>query len=166
MFATDAPSRIWEDLPFMSIPAAICFGAAFLLLGVARRAGFTALWLLLFGLWAWQAFFARHDHGPRVQIEFLSWSLFAGPLYAMVLIGFPSAAASPRRALGTWGVVAAWVGLATLALRYELFPVWYDLPLKPIWPFLKIAWLLLPPVLSASAIWRVHRGARSSVAAA
>jgi hypothetical protein len=114
---TASLERVLDILPFYSIPAAICFAIAFLLLAVARRAGFTALWLIGAGLWGWAVIQELDPFGVRAA--FLAWSVFAAPLYAMCTLGFPRQS-QDRARWRRWmsaAVGPAWVALVVIALR-------------------------------------------------
>lgn len=156
----DSPRRVLDTLPLFSIPAGICFAVAFLLLAVARRAGFTALWVVVFSFWAWAT---TQDASPfAASSEFVAWSLFAAPLYAMCALGFRHE--TPRAAgwrqwmsIALWPV---WTGLVVMALRQvQLVDSYYPLH----WPYmgwlgrsLLTAWLVTPPAVTLAGIHRVY----------
>lgn len=168
LISTDETRAILADLPVVSIPASICFAIAFLILGVARRAGFTTLWLLIFGLWAWQLLMVYRGYVGRPQVEFVMWSILAAPLYAMVSIGFPPATpARPTRwrRLRNWSLVATWAALTALAVSFEPYSPFARHP-WPLWMVLQLAWLAIPPALTLDAIFRVYKGVLAEPAVA
>lgn len=142
-------------LPYLSIPAAICFAVAFLVLGVARRTGFVILWLLVFGIWLWQAL-GGTSHNWRfshINLDFIAWSILAAPLYTMVAIGFPPT--GTRRAWISWAVAAAWAALAVAADRIGS-PFFFYGPPSALTILLRILWLAAPTVLTLTAIYRIR----------
>lgn len=162
---TGSLERVLDILPFYSIPAAICFAIAFLLLAVARRAGFTALWLIGAGLWNWTVIQEMDLFGVRAG--FLAWSVFAAPLYAMCTLGFPRQSPKPAR-WRQWISIAAgpaWAALVAIALQQ--LRLLDDLSygrgqyLGRFWPWLFFAWLVVPPAITILGILRVHSRAPS-----
>lgn len=142
-------------LPYLSIPAAICFAVAFLVLGVARRTGFVILSLLLFGIWLWQALgVTSHDwRFAHINLDFIAWSILAAPLYTMVAIGFPPT--SIRRPWISWAVAAAWATLAVAADRIGT-PFFFYGPPFALMTLLRVLWLAAPTVLTLTAIYRIR----------
>lgn len=153
------PIRFLADLATLSIPAVICFAGAFLLLAVARRAGLTALWLLILALWTWLILLVRgFDDGPTVGKSFVMWSTLAAPLYAMVAIGFPALNSPPRRRLATWSIGGAWAALAVMGVKIDFQPEW-SRTIWPLWTFLQLLWVAAPPALTVRALLRVYKRA-------
>jgi len=160
----DPPIGVLRTLPFLGIPALVCFAIAFLLLAVARRAGFTALWVVILGLWV--ASVAPAYRLFRVPAEFTSWSVFAAPLYAMVVFGFPRRlAAGPARwrLWASMAVAPAWIALFFVAAFpfYRFAPTLEYMPLAQrvphwLWRPLLLAWLAFPPALTLAGILRVY----------
>jgi len=98
-----------DELLALWIPLSFVFMIAFLLLAVARRAGFTALWLVALGIWVW---LLSDSSVPSVGLQFIGWTILAFPLYLLGVVGAPSAQPGARRisgaiVLGWWGFVAA-----------------------------------------------------------
>jgi len=157
--SADSPRRVLQMLPLFSIPAALCFAVAFLLLAVARRAGFTALWAVVFGLWVLAA---SQDFNPfAANTSFVSWSFFAAPLYAMCAVGFPSSSQPPRwrqwMSVALWPAWAALVALAFAQLRllneYEFLRGQY---IGSLGRSLQLALWVTPPAITLVGILRVH----------
>jgi hypothetical protein len=163
MISTDRPSAILADLRVLGFPAAICFAASFLLLGVARRAGFLALWVLISGfLWAWPTFLFRGHLGPPTAEAFVLWSIFAAPLYAMVSIGFSSTtaptASSRSRSWVSFAIAVVWLSLASWGVRYGKLYEWLPRP-GPWLRLFSIPWLVVPPALTFRSILHLTRRA-------
>lgn len=160
LISTDSP-RPFEMLPLFSIPAAACFGLAFVLLAAARRAGFIVLWLVVFGSWVSAA---SQDFGPfSAGGEFLTWSVLAAPLYAMCTIGFRRRSSRRPRWRGWMLVVLrlAWPTLAVLAIPYFAMRGHYAVHGQYLaWPsrWLLVGWLATPPAITLAGILRVYGG--------
>src|SRR5688572_21167641 len=107
------PLPLASELPYFALPLVV----AFLVLAVARRAGFALLWLLLVGLWVRVAML---DGPPGLALPtlFLSWSALAAPLFAIGALGVPSQPNRPasQRVPRPLVVSFAWALLAVLAL--------------------------------------------------
>ena len=159
---TSTPGEVLKTLPILSIPTAICFAGAFLLLAVARRAGFTALWLVVFGFWIWSAY--PYFSLFRANREFISWSLLAAPLYAMVVLGFhhqPSRTAGWRRWI-TVAISVAWAVLGAIAIEFDNLSIQYFVrqapPMLLFWRTVAFAWVIAPPAVTVTAILRLYDG--------
>jgi hypothetical protein len=168
---SDSPARVLKMLPFYGIPGAICFAGAFLLLAVARRAGFTALWLTILGLWTTALV---QDFEPyAVRGGFAFFTLLAAPLYAMCALGFPHPSATRarwRQLLSITGGLA-WAALFVVALRQLHFLDAFERRqyVAPwLWSSLQYACLVIPPAVTLAGILRVYSRtpAHSSDAAA
>lgn len=144
-----------DALPWLGIPGAICFAGAFVLLAVARRAGFIALWLILLGLWA-TPIILRGDIFTEWDSAFLFWTILAAPLYAMVMLGFRSAVSARSRARGIlpWVLGAVWLGLVIVNLRFQFRPVFESYSM---WKLYGLVSLFLPITVTAAGIRRVWR---------
>lgn len=151
LFAIDGGATM-RALAELAIPAGACFGAAFLLLATARRAGFTVLWALGLGLWAWMSF-GHQPHGPRPGIAFFLWSVFALPLAAMTWVGFGDDEAAPARQGARLSVLVAllWAGLLTASVFIE----------SGYGRALALCWQVAPLLVTAAAAVRIHRRQRS-----
>ena len=79
----------FRELARLAAPAGILFAVAFLLLAIARRAGFVALWLLLAGLWT--LVLVVRELPIDVMIGFVGWTVLAFPLHVLGALGVPSA---------------------------------------------------------------------------
>ncbi len=115
----DGPRELLSALGELLLPGLGLFALAFVLLAVARRAGFVALWLLLVGFWMWITIGNSH---LIVEGGFLAWTALAIPLFLLAALGTMRPVAIPigrRRVSLTPIVVVAWVTLALLALAYE-----------------------------------------------
>jgi hypothetical protein len=72
----------WDILVEMGAWLSIPFGGAFLLLALARRWGFVALWALLGAFWVFLAFVSGSWQSPNAFPQlFVPWSIFALPLW-------------------------------------------------------------------------------------
>ena len=155
--------EVLQNLQFLAIPMAFCFGAAFLLLAVGRRLGFTALWLAVFGLWAWSISSFRPFVAPGSS--FVLWSLLAAPLYLIVRTGFASTVDQPawRRAAVVGWVV--WAGLAVAApYAANVWPadVGQLLPVRRLLRLLTALWYMAPVAVTAISLNHLHRRPRSA----
>lgn len=136
----------WTGLGELAWPAAICFIVAVVVLATARRAGFTAMWVLLFGLWLW-LIISRHPHGPA----FVVWSILAAPLYVMCATGFRPL---PMPRWVPWLVLLAWAGLATIGFANGLGQV---IRFEPIRSVVTVAWMIMPFIISTLMVLRIER---------
>jgi hypothetical protein len=149
------PESLIDILPFLGIPGATCFAAAFILLAFARRAGFIALWLTLLGLWLFPLFSPAEEYYLWSGVGLVFWSMFAAPLFAMVAVGFPTSGASSRsRRSALWILGVAWLALVILNLRIDAPPPFVSFG---IWRGSAPLSLIIPPVISAIAIRRIWR---------
>ena len=159
---SDPPPRVFDTLLLLSLPVGICFAIAFLLLAVARRAGFTALWLIVAGFWTWGVL--QEFELFAIRGGFIFFTLFAAPLYAMCVLGFRREAATPVRwrqvlSVAIWPAWAALVGVALephgghhalhVFEHRQYFGGW-------IWTLLRYAWLVTPPAITAAGLLRVY----------
>ena len=144
---------------------AIPFGIAFLLLAIARRAGFIALWAILFVYWG---FLVRDSLGIPYAIPpvFTLWSIFALPLWIIGHVGVrdPSSRnlAIGRLALSPAAIVLACWLLLLAGSRFFFGPFNTDtLIVGPThWSNLAL-WTLWAPApfwISAFAVRHVWRG--------
>jgi hypothetical protein len=69
----------------VALPFSVLFGFAFVILAVARRAGFGILWRLLLALWTWMMI--REGPSPWIPRLFLGWSSLALPLFTIGALG-------------------------------------------------------------------------------
>jgi hypothetical protein len=115
-----------------ALPSAFVFGVAFVLLAVARRAGFVALWVVLAGLWILILHGVVAAYPSDIISAFVGWSALAIPLAVLGGLGVPP---TLRIQIGRWGgsavSVAAvlWAALLTPALMVFVSPA---LPLHPL----------------------------------
>ena len=137
-------------------PAAV----AFILLAVARRAGFIALWALLVCLWI---FLLDSSYALQIPPRFLSWSLFALPLWIIGQLGVIRHLPSDRVRLSLGAILGIWIALAFAgSFFFAPFPSFHGgIPLLP-YPAATIAawlvWFPAPFILSAVAVHHVWRG--------
>jgi hypothetical protein len=150
-----------RDLEMLAIPASVCFGAAFVLLAIGRRLGFTALWLSILGFWA-LFIFGYQSHGLRAGIGFVLWSFMAAPLYVIVRAGFQRTATA-----GSGKLAAGFAVWGSLFLAGVLLEDWPPALTDAERPWLAIvpiivtaAWCIAPVVVTALAIRHVHRSIR------
>lgn len=93
-----------SDLIELWIPVGLAFLIAFLLLAIARRAGFVALWALLLGLWVLTLVDGPH---PWLGQQFVAWTVLGLPLYALGMIGAPSTQQHLRKT--SLGLAVVWL---------------------------------------------------------
>ena len=153
--------EVLREVEFLAIPAGICFGAAFLLLAIGRRLGFTALWLCSLGFWAWLTL--RYQHlGWWPAANFLVWSVLSAPLYLIVHVGFRPPTSTRRwTKLTTFAEFILWTSLAVAAVLMDP-PIDVVMLDEPWWfgtleRILTVAWYLTPPVVTMLALRHVHR---------
>jgi hypothetical protein len=152
-----------RDLVRLAAPAGILFAVAFILLALARRAGFAALWVLLTGLWT--AMLIAHEMPIDIMVGFVAWSVFAVPLHVLGALGVPS---SLHLRIGRWRLRAATTG--TVLWLVLLIPAaallsqnpFFVFPLElPVWyrvagflaPFVWAPTPFLIASLSAAHVW-------------
>jgi hypothetical protein len=162
---TASPSdRFLGDVRFFTMPFAVCFAAAFLVLGVAGRVGFTALSLLVFGVWAWGMLGGPGSHGTRPAADaLLAWAILAAPLHAMIALGFPASAPSKWARGRAWATFSVWSSLLILVSMILRFTAWFRWPAQPVeaWWILQIAIAVLPPSITIAGRVRLY-GDRST----
>jgi len=165
---TKSPDRVLDMLPLYSIPAAICFAAAFLVLAVARRAGFTALWLIILSLWAWGL--SLDFDSDAIRGGFPAWTLLAAPLYVMCAVGFRGQSSPARwRQWLSIAVPLGWAALYVVALRQLHSFHSHDFERRQysgwwVWSWLEYAWLVAPLAITVSGILRVYSRAPTDAA--
>ena len=168
-FTGEVPRR--GEIAQMSALLAIPFAFAFLLLAVARRWGFVALWGILgtlwvfltleSGAWAWSITF------PRL---FLPWTIFALPLWIIGQAGIPSRSATrlgigPLSVSVSMALLLCWTALllgAQWLVPFETYRPYH--PTRIANP-LGWIWGVAPFVLSAYAMRHVWRGTANPVTA-
>jgi hypothetical protein len=164
-----ARRHVLEILPVLAIPAGVCLGIAFLLLAVARRAGFTALWVVIFGMWI--AAVTWHFDPAPANVGFALWTLLAAPLYAIVVLGFRYPSSSARSAIWrrsiSMAIAPAWLVLYAAAIHFVPSSI-EDFASQPprapwLWRSLWLAWMLSPPTLTVAAVLRLYRGTPADV---
>jgi hypothetical protein len=127
-----------RDLSALAVPAATLFLGAFLILAVARRAGFATLWALLCLLWG--AVLFQESISIETVGAFIVWSAFALPLHALGAFGVTS------------GVRVA-TGRVSLSLTTLALVIWMA-TLLPAVALLYATPFLLPPLREA-AVYRI-----------
>jgi hypothetical protein len=152
------------DLAGALLVLAIPLGVAFLLLAIARRAGFVAFWTILLVFWGFVV-----SEGLRmpdvIPVDFMGWSMLALPLWIIGHAGVRDPS-SRRLRIGrlelspTTIVLSCWL----LLLAGTRFPrIWTtDIVIvdAPRWPSL-VVWTLWAPAplwISAFAVRHVWRG--------
>jgi hypothetical protein len=160
-------------LAYVGVPFGTFFLLAFLLLAVARRAGFAALWILLLALWVWMI--RQSDltiNAPRI---FLAWSALAIPLFAIGALGTSVARAGaptltrmsrPLLILSVWAALAALAVYATSGTMGV--PSYVDAD-QLVYKLGRFVWPPAPFAFSAielARVWRAMTPARSAAPAA
>lgn len=154
LMLTGSVPRFRELLAVVSIPFLVTFGVSFLLLAVTRRFGFALAWLALLALWVLAL---RSQPVPLANQSFVLWSVFAAPLFAMVVIGVPASGAWSTRALAL-GVSLGWV-LLFVAAEVALFrraPIDHGYATVTMDSVLSIISSVAPFVISGVALWRLR----------
>jgi hypothetical protein len=159
-----------ETIAGMAVWLSIPFAGAFVLLAVARRWGFIALWAILgafwillalaSGAWAWASQF------PRL---FLPWSVFALPLWIIGQAGIPSPSPTrlrvgPVRMSTSMALLLCWAALLVSVEAFALRQAWI-FRASTLTNLFGWIWGLAPLVLSAYAIRHVWRGTARPVVA-
>ncbi len=101
----------WLELPVIG---AVCFVLGFVALAAVKRLGFALLWGLL--VWWWIVMIG--SNGPLVflDVPFLAWTAFAGPLYVLSAVGLsPETARSRRWQFEVVLTLLIWASIALLA---------------------------------------------------
>ena len=153
--------EVLRELAGLALPLGICLGIAFVVLAVARRAGFSTLWLAALTLWAWLALRERY-HGPRPGPDFVLWTVLAAPLYGMVRLGFGSPVGrTARRRAAAVAFAVGWGALAVAGVLLEYWPPEFFDPGRPelalVRGALEVLWRTVPVAVTGMALWRVHR---------
>jgi len=126
----------------------------------ARRAGFTALWILVFGLWVVSVYpdFSLF----RANLNFLSWSLLAAPLYTMVSLGFRRPPSAGWRRWLRMAIPVTWAALGAIAIGFDDLSLQYFLrqpsPILLFWRAMSIAWAVAPPAVTVASILWIYDG--------
>ena len=152
------------DIAAIAAGLAIPFAAAFILLAVARRWGFVALWAILGALWIFMIIGTGSWSWPsEYPLSFLPWSIFALPLWIIGQVGIPSQRSArlrlgPLRFSTSTALLVCW---AALLLGAQWFIP--EISVGPYQPsaIAKLAgwiWAVAPPLLCAYAIQHVWRG--------
>ena len=169
-----------EVASIVAPPLGVLFTFAFVILAVARRAGFGILWGVLFALWTWMAI---HDGAsPWMPIRFLGWSSLALPLFTIGALGVRSP--FPARTVQRWMprprlTEIIWLVLAGVALYYSHLAVIERAPAPPptslqaiasrVISFLVPVFFVVPfaiPLVELARIWVATAGPSSERAAA
>jgi hypothetical protein len=116
LLAVIVVSRLEIDSPGFLIGspvfAAAGFVSGFLALAVARRVGFALLWILLSYIWA-QAIVWRYP--VTAQLSLIGWTVFAGPLYVLTVLGLPDDLKRKSWRVETAVTLTTWVTLWVVA---------------------------------------------------
>lgn len=110
---------------------AIPFAGAFVLLAVARRWGFIALWVIPLAFSAWMAVTSQsYTFTIGFIFDFILWTIFALPLWIIGQAGIPLRSSNrlrvgPVRFSASTALLACWIGLLVGA-RSLLPPVGTD----------------------------------------
>jgi hypothetical protein len=148
----------------------VLFATAFLLLAVARRAGFAALWLLFLAFWvAWPL---TRWTPVGVLAGFVFWSVVALPFYAIGALGLPShrvlrlgrrTLALPAVVLAVWTLLLA-VTLAVTPTAYLFFASALDGsfggPPPAVLKLARAVWGPAPVLIGLEALTRLRPGGR------
>ena len=141
------------------------FAVAFVLLALARRWGFVALWLILVAFWIYLGRFG--GIWSLYPTLLTSWSVLALPLWMIGQAGIPSRSSTPLR-LGPIRISASAVLLACWAALLVISHVPAVIDVAYSYRFANLSrrvWQGAPFVLSAYATWHVWRGTSSPAAA-
>jgi len=118
----DGLPRTLSELAEIAVPVAVVFSLAFAILAVARRVGFVVLWFCVIGLWVWMLTQAIGFAPLSIPMRFVGWSVLAFPLYALGVLGVPTA---PRfsilrsRVDPASLVMVGWLALVAFAVHYS-----------------------------------------------
>jgi hypothetical protein len=115
----------FSELLELWIPLSVAFLIVFLLLAIARRAGFVGFWVILLGLWV---LILRDVPHAGLAKGFLAWTVLALPLYAMGMIGAPSTSRLLR--IASMGIAIIWFCLlvAAFAVARNGSVIWVAFP--------------------------------------
>ena len=160
-------------LAYVAVPFGVFFLLAFLLLAVARRAGFAALWILLIALWVWMI--GESELSIDASRIFLAWSALAIPLFAIGALGTSGAQLTAPTLIRTprpLPILLVWSVLAALALYATggtmALPFYVD-PDQLVYKLGRFVWLPAPFAFSAielARVWRATSPATSDASAA
>ena len=162
-----------SDLAELALPFGVIFSIAFVILAMARRAGFVALWIVLVGTWVW----LLRDGAPFVEVPkvFLGWTILALPLFAIGVLGTTGSDAKQptlMRGARPLVVLTLWLLAAGIALHSALttpYMHWYDAPNRFASVFSKIVWIPAPfvvAVLETTRLWFATAPEKSQAPAA
>ena len=173
-------TALLEAASIVALPLAVLFTFAFVILAVARRAGFGILWGVLLALWTWMAI--PDGVSPWIPTRFLGWSTLALPLFTIGALGVR--APSPARTVQRWIprprlTTIIWLVLAAVALYYSYLAVSEHAPAsaptsleaaasRVVW-FFEPVFFLVPfaiPLVEFVRIWVATAGPSSERAAA
>jgi|SRR5690242_9571837 len=167
LFLLIRPSTVFiGDIAGAALALLIPFGIAFLLLAVARRAGFVALWAILVGYWVALVIQSRPFVPLTFPMLFLLWSILALPLWIIGHAGIPDTSSAGIRIGGlriSWSTTAlvCWLLLLVVARLFgPLRGTTFVLPRTPrpadiaMWAL----WAPAPLFIAAFAVRHVWRG--------
>jgi len=167
LFLLIRPSTVFiGDLAGPALALLVPFGIAFVLLAVARRAGFVALWAILVGYWVALVVQSRPFVPHTLPMLFVLWSLLAMPLWIIGHAGIPDTSSPAIRIAGvklSWATTALLCWLLLLVgsrLFWPLRGTTIVLPRTPV-PADIAAWALWAPaplLIGAFAVRHVWRG--------
>ena len=150
-----------SDLVELWMPVSVAFLVAFLLLAIARRAGFVALWMILVGLWVFLLSAGGFDASYGRQ--FVAWSVLALPLYGLGMIGAPSTRRLARSS--SLAIAIIWFCLIAAGFMVTRLGTRIELP-SQIVDALALIWGSFPLVLGMHEVVRVWNATRDVSAAA
>ena len=145
------------ELRTVAIQSAVAFLVAFILLALARRVGFVALWGLLLTLWISEV--PKDVFITAVPSWFIVWTVPALPLYIIGMVA--SRSSTSRLGLRAVSVGAVlWMVLFVGAIVYEF--AYHPFDKDQTWFVLmaRFVWLPAPLILAALAIMGIWSGTR------
>lgn len=164
LFAWGQTFRV-ADLAGALLVLAIPFGTAFLLLAIARRAGFVALWTILLVFWGFVVSLGGMKMPHLIPLDFAVWSMLALPLWIIGHAGLRDPSSRKLR-IGPFTfspatmVLSCWLLLLASSRLFGLFQTSIVIVSPPRPPDLALwtLWAPAPLWISAFAVRHVWRG--------
>jgi len=156
------------DLAGTLLVLAIPFGTAFLLLAIARRAGFVVLWTILLVFWGIVVSVGAGKIPAAIPLDFALWSVLALPLWIIGHVGLRDPSSGKLR-IGPFTfspatiVLSCWLLLLASSRLFGLFQTSIVIVDRPHPPALALwtLWVPAPLWISAFAIRHAWRGTAS-----
>ena len=154
--------RVAEVFYLNAIPFSFAFLSSFVVLAVARRAGFVLLWSLLLALWGYLLFVAQHSSRgvENAVVGMFAWSVLALPLFALVVLGVPECGGAPRRrwwAPGPGPLLAAWIVSIAAGIATAMTPAYVGGQPAVLHSILNAVYLVWVPVPFLVGAWSIAR---------